>query len=66
MNSVAPTEPPSNEIKNIHRVFPDQLYFNHSNNDYEEEFNKKVIVGLCVVLPTICVTIFILKFAIII
>ena len=63
MNSIVPTEPPSNEIKNIHRVYPDQMSFNHSNNDYEEEFNKKLIVGLCVVLPIICVTIFILKFA---
>ena len=66
MNSVAPTEPPSNEIKNIHRVYPDQLSFNDSNNDYEEEFNKKIIVGLCVVFRIICVTLFILKLSIII
>ena len=63
MNSIVPTEPPSNEIKNIHRVYPDQMSFNDSNNDYEEEFNKKLTIGLCVILPTICVTIFILKFA---
>ena len=36
MNSIVPTEPPSNEIKNIHRVYPDQMSFNDSNDDYEE------------------------------